>query len=799
MMETTTFSRTRDLTATYQPFRKAAVLGAGTMGAQIAAHLANAGLSVVLLDLAAEGDDPRAHVEKLFQRAKNASPDPFFTEKTARRVTLGTFEEDWDQLEDADWIIEAVVEKMAIKQDLMERVDEVLGEETVVSTNTSGLSVNEIAENRSSAFQSRFLGTHFFNPPRYLKLLELVPTANTAPEVVERVERFGRVHLGKGVVRANDTPSFIANRIGVYALMQAVRAFTDGDYTIEEIDTLTGTIAGREKSATFRTADLVGLDVMKDVADTLVDKLSDSQGAERYQLPPLVEQLVDRGSLGDKADEGFYKKVDGEIRSINPDTLEYESPGRKRLENLEEIKAIEELDERLQALYTADGRVGRFFRDHILNILNYSARCIPQVTDHPADVDRAIRWGFGWKKGPFETWDALGFDRVLDDLRAGEYRVPDWVEEMEGHGASSFYRGRGDDREVYRPGDGYVEDPLPPDEIRLDIRKADPANILWTNPEAELIDLGDGVALYEFQSKGNSLGREVIEGLLEVIERVEQGEYRGLVIGNEGKSFSYGANLGEITTAATRGAFDRIDRMIELFQRMTQRIRYSSKPVVVTVHQRVLGGGCEMVMSSPFPVAAAESYIGLVELGVGVIPAGGGCMMLAARAHERAATEHPSQIQDHLRPLFETVGKAEVATSARQAQAYGFLPDHARLVMNDARRFYVAKREVIRLFEEGYAPPPRRTDIKVLGRPTRAAFESMAHNLKEGGYASAYDAYLAKRLAYVLTGGDIVGPTFVDEAYLLELEREVFMSLLGEKKTQERMTHMLLNKEPLRN
>ncbi len=798
-METLTHPGARDVTATYQPFRTAAVLGAGTMGAQIAAHLANAGLSVVLLDMPADGDNPRAHVEKLFGRAKKASPNPFFTEKTARRVTLGTFEHDWDKLEDVDWIVEAVVEKMGIKRDLMERVDDVVGDDTVVSTNTSGLSVNDIIEGRSPAFQANFLGTHFFNPPRYLKLLELVPTDHTARDVIERVEWFGRLHLGKGVVRANDTPSFIANRIGVYALMQAVRAFTNGAYTIEEIDTLTGTVAGREKSATFRTADLVGLDVMKDVADNLVDKLSREEGAEDYQLPPLVEQLIERGSTGDKADEGFYKKVEGEIRSINPETLEYESPEKERLEGLEEIRAIDNLDERLRALYTADGRVGGFFREHTLSILAYSARCIPAVTDRPADVDRAMRWGFGWKKGPFETWDALGFDRVLSDLRRGDYTVPSWIDEMEGQGAAAFYRGRAADRTVYQPGDGYVDDPLPDDEIHLDVIKDDAANILWKNPEAQLIDLGEGVALYEFQSKGNSIGRDVIEGLLEVIDRVETGAYRGLVIGNEGKSFSYGANLGEITMAATQGEFDQIDRMIELFQRMTQRIRYASKPVVVAVHQRVLGGGCEMAMASPFPVAAAESYIGLVELGVGVIPAGGGCMMLAARAHERAASEHPSQIQDQLRPVFETVGKAEVATSARQAQEYGFLPDNASIVMNDARRLYVAKREVIRLFEEGYAPPPRRTDIKVLGEPTRAAFNAMAYNLKEGGYATEYDAYLAGQLAYVLTGGDMAGPALVDEEYLLELEREVFMSLLGEKKTQERMTHMLMNKKPLRN
>ncbi|RMH68753.1 MAG: 3-hydroxyacyl-CoA dehydrogenase/enoyl-CoA hydratase family protein [Bacteroidetes bacterium] len=785
----------------YRPFRTAAVLGAGTMGAQIAAHLANAGLQVHLLDMAAPEGDKNAIVQRQFKKALKTRPDPFFTEATARRIQLGNFDEHFDRIGEVDWVIEAVVERLDVKRSVMERLEATVREDAVVSTNTSGIPIREIAEGRSEAFQRRFLGTHFFNPPRYLKLLELIPTAATDPEITARVAAFGRLHLGKGIVVANDVPYFIGNRIGIYGMMVAMRHFLEGDYTIEEIDLLTGTLIGRPKSATFRTADVVGLDVMLDVSRNLYEKAVDDESRDVFKAPPLLEQLVERGALGAKAGAGFYKKEGKVILSINPETGTYEPPREPNLGDLDAIKAAGSLPDRLRALYADEGRAGAFFRDTTLQMLGYSARRIPEVTDNPADVDRAICWGFGWEMGPFQIWDALGFDRVLEDMAAAGVEVPAWVHTMKQSGSTAFYRESGGVRHVYHPGDGgYVPDPRPADEISLAVLKRDERKTLWKNADAALLDLGDGVALYEFRSKANTLGQFVMEGLNEVIERVEADpDLRGLVIGNEGANFSVGANLGEVAMAAMQGEFEQIAAMVKGFQDTVQRIRYATKPVVVATHQRVLGGGCELVMACPNPVAAAESYIGLVELGVGLIPAGTGTMRLAAEAAARAPHGHPSEVQAWIQVFFENVAMARVATSARQAQEMAYLAPHARIVMNADRRLYVAKEEVIRLSNEGYLPPPVMTHIQVLGRPAAAALAVAVQQYLEGGFISEYDAFLARRLAHVLTGGDLTMPQEVHEDYLLELEREVFLKLLGEQKTQERITHLLMHNKPLRN
>ncbi len=784
---------------TYRPFRTAAVLGAGVMGAQIAAHLANIGLQVHLLDIAAEGPNKNAIVEKNFKRAQKLKPSPLFTEKVVRRIKLGNFDEHFDRVGEVDWIIEAVIERLDIKQQVMARVEEVAREDAVISTNTSGLPLHRIAEGRSESFRQRFLGTHFFNPPRYLKLLEIIPLPDTRRDVLERVVWFGRLHLGKGIVIAKDTPNFIANRIGVYAMMLAMQAVLRGEYTIEEIDALTGPLIGHPKSATFRTADLVGLDTLIHVAENLYENVPHDESRDVFKVPEVLKKMVEKGLLGAKSGAGFYKKVDGKIYSINLETLEYEPPEPINLERLERYQQIEDLRERFKALYEDKGRIGKFIRWHTLNTLGYSARRIPEITERPADIDRAMQWGFGWKLGPFETWDVLGFDRVIQDAEAEQVVIPDWVLEMPRMDARSFYRGEGPTRESFVYGKGYQPDAPPPDEISLAYIKKDPERTLWENPETGILDMGDGVLLLEFRSKANAIGRMVIEGMNQAIDMVEEGDYRGLIIGNEGDHFSVGANLLEVAMAAQQGAFDQIEQMVHAFQKVCQRIYYAAKPVVVAVHQRALGGGCEVTMASPYPVAAAESYIGLVELGVGLIPAGGGCMRMSARAHERAPTEHPSHVAPYLRNAFETIAMARVALSAREAQELGFLPDHAPVVMNDARRFFVAKQEVIRLFEQGYAPPPYRNAILVLGATARAQFEAGVYNLYQGRFISEYDRYLASRLAYVLTGGDITAPSFVTEDYLLDLEREVFMSLLGEQKTQERIMHMLMHRKPLRN
>ena len=785
----------------YAPIRKAAVLGAGTMGAQIAAHLANAGLEVILLDIA-PGEGPKsAIVEKGLERARKMKPDPFFTAETHKNITTGNFDEDLDLIAEVEWIVEAVVERLDVKRDLMQRVEALARPETIVSTNTSGIPIAAIADGRSESFRKRFLGTHFFNPPRYLKLLEIVPSEDTDREVVMRMAQFARVHLGKGVVLAKDSPYFIGNRIGVYAMMQAMRAFADGRYSIEEIDALTGPIAGRPKSATFRTADVVGLDVMLDVAQNLYEAVPDDESRDAFLVPDVLRALVDTKRLGQKTGAGFYKKEGKEIRSIDPVSMEYSPPQAVSLDGLAEIEKMSGLEERLEALYADPGRSGEFFRRSVLDLLAYAARRIPEIADNPADVDRALKWGFGWQRGPFETWDVLGFEKVLDDMQASGLQVPEWVLKMARDGRQGFYETEEGRRNVYAPAEGaFVEDVRPADQLSLEIVKLSGERTIWSSSDAALIDLGDGVALYEFRSKANTLGRDVMEGLLQSVRRVENDRsLKGMVVANEGTSFSVGANLVELALSLREEQFDEIESFVADFQETIRHVRYARKPVVVAAHQRVLGGGCEMVMACPNPVASAETYMGLVELGVGLIPAGTGTATLAVMASERSATRHPSEIQLWLRRFFETVAMAGVSTSAAHAKQLGFLAPHAPIVMNDDRRIYVASEEVRRLSSEGYFPPQMRRDVVVLGRPTGAAFDVIVQQYLEGGFISEYDAFLARRFAYVLTGGPLTGAQEVHEDYLLDLEREVFMELVRRKKTQERVEYMLANKKPLRN
>lgn len=789
----------------YKPFRTAAVLGAGTMGAQIAAHLANAGLQVYLLDIApsAIGQDgaPNSIVEKQFKTMQKTKPDPFFFKEVSNRIKLGNFEDNFEWVGEVDWVIEVVVERLDVKRRVIGRIEETAREDAVVSSNTSGIPIAELVEGLSEGFRRRFLGTHFFNPPRYLKLLELIPTEDTDPDVLARVAEFGRIHLGKGIVVANDVPYFIGNRIGIYAMMGAMQYFTSGDYTIEEIDALTGPLVGHPKSATFRTADVVGLDVMRDVGANLFEKAKDDESRDRFKTPDILNQLVENGALGAKTRAGFYKKEGKTIKSIDPETGEYEEPQEIDLPGLDAIKKAGNLEARLKALYEDNGRAGTFFRETTLDLLGYSARRVPEITSNPANVDRAIRWGFGWEMGPFEMWDALGFERVLESMRENDIELPEWIRQMQADGVRQFYREKDGAREVYVPVEGgYMDDPRPADEISLAVVKTNDSAELWKNEDAALLDLGGGVALYEFRSKANSLGMHVMQGLMDVIDKVEDDpNLRGLVIGNEGSNFSVGANLGEVAMAVGMGQFDQLEAFLKRFQDAVQRVRYATKPVVVATHQRVLGGACEITMACPNPVAAAESYIGLVELGVGLIPAGTGTMRLAAQAAANAPNDHVSEIQPWIEKYFMTVAQASVATSARQAQEMGFLAPNAQVVMNAERRLHVAREEVLRLSKEGYLPPPVATHIHVLGLPGRAPMELGLNQFLGGHYVSEYDAHLGRQLAYVITGGNLTADQYVHEDYLLELEREVFLSLLGEEKTQARIMSILETGKPLRN
>jgi 3-hydroxyacyl-CoA dehydrogenase len=757
--------------------------------------LANAGLTVQLLDLPAQTGHKNASVEASFKKALKLSPPIFFTDRVAHRIRLGNFDEHFDRLANVDWAIEAVVERLDIKQQLMERLETVVREDTIISTNTSGLPIHAIAEGRSDSFRRRFLGTHFFNPPRYLKLLELIPTADTDPQVLERMQWFGHLHLGKGVVIAKDTPNFIGNRIGTYAIMLGLKAWTEQGYTIEEVDTLTGTLVGRPKSATFRTADLVGLDTLWYVTKNLYPAIPHDESREMFQVPAVLDKLVATGTLGAKSGQGFYKKQAGQLLSLNRETLAYEPPQPMNLGTVETLSKLP-LQERLRTLYRDTSRAGTLFRQMTLELLGYSARRIPEIADSPVDLDRAMRWGFGWELGPFELWDALGVETVLADMKTAGITAPPQLEDMLHDGATSFY---GHDHSVYQPGQKYVPMELPTDEIDLTALKADPKHTLWQNSEAALLDLGDGVVLYEFRSKGNTLSLEVVKGLTEVLDLLETNSYKGLVIGNGSAHFSGGANLAEIGMMAQSGNFDAIADLIVQFQSILQRIRYAPKPVVAAIQGRALGGGCELVMACPQVVAAAETYIGLVELGVGLIPGAGGIMRTVARVAERSASSSPSQIQPFLQSAFETIAMAKVSSSAYEAQYMGYLPCDTRILMNGDRRLFVAKAEVLHLDRVGYAPPPEQTAITVLGRPARAVLEQIAYVFEQGGFASEYDRYLANKLAYVMTGGEVTGPTLVHEDYLLQLERENFLPLLSQPKTQERVAHMLKTKKPLRN
>lgn len=788
------------------PIQTAAVLGAGVMGTQIAAHLANAGLTVHLLELPASEGDPNDLVAGAFKKACKQSPPIFYTQQAVKRVILGNYEQHFDRLATVDWVIEAVVENLAIKQELLARVEATVGSDTIVSTNTSGLLIHQVAQGRSRGFRRRFLGTHFFNPPRYLKLLELIPTADTDPAVVERLTAFGRDRLGKGIVVAKDTPNFIANRIGVFVSMLGIRAFTSGDYTIAEIDALTGTLVGRPKSATFRTADLVGLDTLLYVAENLYPAIPHDERRELFQVPDLLRKLVDTGTLGAKAGQGFYKKVDGEIRSLNPKTFGYESPQPLNLGDLDRLKKITDLPERLRQLYRQRGRAGDFFRQLMLETLAYSANRIPEIADSPAAIDQALVWGFGWELGPFAIWDALGFETVAEAIPQAGLSLPPWIDQMRESGATGFYTPAADrDKpQIYVPGQRYVPLAVLDHHLSLaDLKHRDP---LWQNREAALLDAGDGVALLEFRSKANTLSTKVIDGLEASLDWLAaHDDYHGLVIGNEGPNFCVGINLAEVGKIAQWENLNPLNRnhrtiakLLNSFQTLVQRITYFPKPVVAAVHGRVLGGGCELAMACPQVVADAETYIGLVELGVGLIPAGGGLMRLARWAEQQAIGDQPSDILPWLKQVFRTVGMAQVANSAYEGIELGFLPATTTVVINGDRRLYAAKHNVLRLHHMGYAPPPRQP-ITVLGQPARAVLEHMAYIMHAGNYISDYDRCLAQRLAYVLTGGELTAPTAVDETYLLGLERDNFLPLIDEPKTKERILHMLKTKKPLRN
>jgi 3-hydroxyacyl-CoA dehydrogenase len=741
-------------------FGHATVLGAGTMGAQIAAHLANAGLQVQLLDVSEEA------ARQGLNRARQLRPDPFFAPDRASFIRVGSLEALDRGLSSSDWIIEAVVENLEVKRGLLARVDQHRAPHAIVSSNTSGILLAALAEGRSEGFRRHWLGTHFFNPPRYLRLVEVIPTADTDPGVTQGVAAFIDHQLGKGVVIAKDTPAFIANRIGLFGVVRLLEALAAGGYTIEEIDAVTGPAIGRPKSASFRTIDIAGLDILAHVARDLSLRLPTDEDRRGFELPPFVDAMIDRGLLGEKAGQGFYKRVkDGSettILALDLAALTYVSQRRPHLPELDAAGFIHDTGERLRALFLGHDKVGTLLRQTLGPTLLYAARVAPEIAYSIDDVDRAMRWGFGWDLGPFETLDAIG-PRAVSDACQGVLTLPD----------------------------RFREAPLPPARPDLLILRSarQRSRVVKTNPGASLVDLGDGVLCVEFHSKMNAIGGDTL-AMLHAGVHEAAANFAALVVGSEAEHFSAGANLMLLLLEAQEGNWDEIDLMVRAFQGATMALRESPVPVVAAPGGLALGGGCEICLHADRVQSAAETYIGLVEVGVGLIPAGGGTKeMLLRTAGDTAAVPR----------VFEAIGFAKVSTSGLDARQYRYLRDVDGITMNRERLIADAKAVALARARDGYQPPPRRTDVPVGGADTLAALSLGVHLAWRAGRISDHDALLGRKLAWILAGGDLPHRAMVSEDYLLDLEREAFLSLCGQPKTLERIGYTLKTGKTLRN
>jgi 3-hydroxyacyl-CoA dehydrogenase len=785
--------------------KKAAVLGAGTMGAQIAAHLANAGIPALLLDIVPQDKPDRNAVARAgLEAAKKSKPAAFFTADRAALVTIGNLEDDLPKLKDCDLIIEAVVENPDIKRSLYEKVEQHRRPGSIVASNTSGIPLRQLAEGRSDDFRAHFVGMHFFNPPRYMHLVEIIRTEWTKPEVSCSMFGFLDERLGKGVVVAKDRPNFIANRVGTYGALVTMQTMLASGYSIEEVDKITGPATGRPKTATFRTFDLVGLDVFAHVVKNLHENLPDDPEREIFRMPDFVSKMIERGLLGNKTKAGFYQRKQGEgdkreIRTLDTVTLDYRAAQKVKLPSLDMAKNIEDTRERLKALTWAKDRVGEFLWKTLSRTLCYTADRIPEIADTVVEVDRAMRWGFNWELGPFEVWDAIGVEKSVAKLQAEGRPVPANVEKLLASGAKTFYKQENGQRFYFDfPSAEYRPLADPPGTIVLKSLK-DRTGVIKKNSGASMIDLGDGVAGVEFHSKMNSIGGDTLEMLRFAIAETEK-NFVGLVVGNQGVNFSVGANLMLMLMEAQDENWEELEMIGRYFQQSVMSLRYSARPVVVAPFQMVFGGGCEMVLHADRVRAAAETYIGLVEVGVGIIPAGCGTKEMLLRAMDSI----PAGMKDadpfpFVKRAFETIALAKVATSAEQARDFGFLREEDSISMNGDRLIADAKKQVLALAASGYAQPQPRTDILALGNPALATLKLGVHLMKRAGYISDHDALIGEKLARILTGGDLNHATQVSEQYLLDLEREAFLSLIGTRKSQDRIAHMLKTGKPLRN
>jgi 3-hydroxyacyl-CoA dehydrogenase len=786
--------------------RRVAVLGAGTMGAAIAAQAANAGLVVDLLDIVpADAPVDRAARNRIvrggFERMKAARPAALASPTLAARISPGNFEDDFDRVGHADWVIEAIVEQLEPKRELAARIEKVARPEAVVSSNTSGIPLASIAEGRSEEFRRRFLGTHFFNPPRYLKLVELIPTADTDPEVLEAVRRLVEGVLGKGAVVAKDTPNFIANRLGSFAGMHDIRYAFEHGYSIEEVDALTGPLAGRPKTASFRLADQIGLDVMVGVADNLHRLAPDDESRAELSAPAPLRRMLAAGRLGIKAGGGFYRRAkrDGEtvFDVLDLETLAYRPARDPDLPVVDAARERRDLGERLRFLLDAADRGDRggvYLRDTLLPALAYAARRIPEIADSLAEVDHAMEWGFGHRAGPFRTFDLLGVRATVEGMERLGLEVAPWVRQFLDAGGEAFYR----DGTVYSPlTRAYEPVRTDPDVIDPTARKAG-GHELGVNGSASLVDLGDGVLCLELHSPASAVDAGVLELGRQALAELDRGDWQGLVVANQADNFCVGANLGEIGMAAYQGAYDQLGEASRALQDLLMGLRFAAKPVVAAPHGQTLGGGAEICLHADRVVAALETYMGLVETAVGLVPAGGGCKELVRRIVSPAMRVPEAPPLPFVQRVFETIALAKVAASAVEARELGFLADDDRVVLNADHLLAAAKQEVLEL-APGYRPPAREAGVFAAGRPTLAALELGVQTLQWGGYASDYDGVVATRLARLLCGGELSAPQWVTEDHLLELEREAFVELAHNHKTIERIQAMLTTRKPLRN
>lgn len=787
--------------------KKVAVLGSGVMGSRIACHFAGVGVQVLLLDIvpkeAIESTRPAERnkiVNDALASAVKSNPSPVYTKDVVKRISTGNFTDNMKDIAGCDWVIEVVVERLDIKQQVFTEVEKYRKPGTLITSNTSGIPIHLMTEGRSEDFKKHFCGTHFFNPPRYLRLLEIIPTQYTDPAIVDFLMHYGDLILGKTTVLCKDTPAFIANRIGVYGIMALFGLVDKLGLTIDEVDALTGPIIGRPKSATFRTADVVGIDTLVKVAKGVYDNCPNDEARNTFVIPAWLQKMVDNNWLGDKSGQGFFKKTKGgggekEILTLDLKSFEYKPRQKPKFPSVEAAKPIDDLKTRLKALCTGMDKAGDFYRHFHYGLFSYISHRIPEISDEIYRVDDAMMAGFGWEIGAFESWDVLGVEGTVKKMKDAGYKVAGWIDDMISSGAKTFYKVENGKRWYYDVASKSYK-AMPGAEAFLVMKNFENQTI-WKNAACRTYHLGDDVLGLEWYTKMGSIGGEVLEGIQKSIALAEE-KYKGLVIANDTPNFSAGANVGMIFMLAIEQEYDELDMAIRMFQNTMMRARYSAIPVVVAPHALTLGGACELSLHSDKVCAAAETYIGLVELGVGLIPGGGGTKEFVVRAADEMHEDEPETIT--LKNRFLTIGTAKVATSAHEAFGLGILRKGLdEVVMNQGRRVAEAKKSVIEIFDSGYVMPAQRKDVKVLGRSALGALYAGVNGMNVAGYATDHDALVAKKLAYVMCGGDLSEPSLVSEQYLLDLEREAFLSLCGEKKTLERIQSVLKGGKPVRN